>query len=175
MSRDKGVPVITFIGFHDSGKTTLVCRVVEQLTARGIRLAVIKSSKDCGICFDTPETDTAKHRAAGAQSVLFVAPDQIVLQGPNRALSLVELARRYFPEVDLVIGEGFKEEEGVQKIEVVRDRTKRLRGRVPGVVAVATDLDLCGENVFDLNDARGIADFLVKTVLQNRVPAPAAG
>lgn len=164
------VPVVTFIGFHDSGKTTLVCRVVDHLNKKGYRVAVIKSSKDLGISFDTADTDTAKHRAAGAESVLFVAPDQVVLQGPNRSFSLTELARRYFSDVDIVIGEGFKQEEDVEKIEVLRDHAKLLRGRVSNVVAVATDLDMSGTDIFLLDDSRGIADFIIKTFLQNKVP-----
>ena len=159
------VPVVTFIGFHDSGKTTLASRVVGYLNEKGYRVAVIKSSKDLGISFDTPDTDTAKHRAAGAESVLFVAPDQIVLQGPNPSLPLIELARRYFADVDIVIGEGFKQEEGVKKIEVLRDRTKLLRDRVSNVVAVATDLDMSGEDIFSLDDSRGIADFIIKEII----------
>ncbi len=100
--------VVTFIGWHDSGKTTLVKQVVAELKKLGYRVAVIKSSNDSGIQFDTPGTDTFMHKEAGAESVMLVAPDQMVLQTKNSGLSLRTLAHRYFPEVDIVIGEGFK-------------------------------------------------------------------
>lgn len=159
-------PIVTFIGWHDSGKTTLASQVVRHLKTKGYRVAVIKSSKESGIDFDSPGTDTAKHRMAGADSVMFVAPDRMVLQAGNENLPLVALSYRYFPDVDIVIGEGFKDARRVPKIEVLRDREKMLRNRVSGVIAVATDLaDVSGDNVFSLDDSPGIALFIEKRFL----------
>jgi molybdopterin-guanine dinucleotide biosynthesis protein B len=161
--------IITFIGWHDSGKTTLATQVVAELTLLGYRVAVIKSTSDEGIEFDTPGTDTYKHKAAGADSVMLVAPDQMVLQSRNRDLSLRTLAHRYFPEVDLVIGEGFKTAKRIPKIEVFRNIDQKLREEVHGVVAVATDLDgVTGEYVFRLNAARDIALFIEKRYLRHK-------
>jgi molybdopterin-guanine dinucleotide biosynthesis protein B len=78
--------IVTFIGWHDSGKTTLATQVVNELKKLGYRVAVIKSSSDEGVAFDTPDTDTAKHKLAGADSVMFVGPDQMVLQSGNKGL-----------------------------------------------------------------------------------------
>jgi molybdopterin-guanine dinucleotide biosynthesis adapter protein len=161
--------IITFIGWHDSGKTTLATQVVAELTLLGYRVAVIKSTSDEGIQFDTPGTDTYKHKAAGADSVMLVAPDQMVLQARNRDLSLRTLAHRYFPEVDLVIGEGFKTAKRIPKIEVFRDIDQKLREEVHGVVAVATDLEgVTGDYVFHLNAARDIALFIEKRYLRHK-------
>lgn len=160
------VAIITFIGWHDSGKTTLATQVVSELTHRGYRVAVIKSTSDRNIHFDTPGTDTSKHKAAGAEAVLLVAPDQMVLQENRTERSLISLASRYFPEVDVVIGEGFKTENGIPKIEVFRNVSKPLRGHVEGVVAVATDIEgVTGENVFRLDEAHDIATFIEKHYL----------
>jgi len=159
-------PIVTFIGWHDSGKTTLATQVVSHLKAMGYRVAVIKSSKEAGVDFDSPGTDTAKHRMAGADSVMFVGPDRMVLQAGNENLPLVALSYRYFPDVDIVIGEGFKDAPRVPKIEVLRDRERMLRNRVSGVIAVATDLEeISGENIFALDDSRAIAQFIEKKFL----------
>ncbi len=161
------VALITFIGWHDSGKTTLATRVVGELVALGYRIAVIKSTSDAGIAFDTPGTDTFKHKAAGAESVMLVAPDQMVLQTKNRGLSLCALAHRYFPDVDLVVGEGFKTEEGIAKIEVRRNLERSLSSQVDGVVAVATDLEgVSGDYVFCLDAPREIALFIEQHYLK---------
>ncbi len=160
------LPIITFIGWHNSGKTTLATRVVTHLTKAGFRVAVIKSSKERGIVFDRPGSDTAKHRQAGANSVLFVAPDQMVLMGENSHLSLVELADRYSPDVDIVIGEGFKNAANVAKIEVLRNSEQMLRSQVAGVIAVATDLDIQGENIFKLDQSAAIASFVEERFLK---------
>ncbi len=161
--------IVTFIGWHDSGKTTLAAMVVAELKKLGYLVAVIKSSNDSGIRFDTPGTDTYKHRQAGADSVLLVAPDQMVLQTGNSGLSIRALAYRYFPDVDIVIGEGFKTAKKTAKIEVCRDIDQHLREEVQGVIAVATNLEtVVGDNVFRLDEAREIAVFIEKRFLLQR-------
>ena len=157
--------IVTFIGWHDSGKTTLATQVVKHLKDDGYRVAVIKSSKETGLAFDKPGTDTDKHRQAGADSILFVAPDQMVLMTRNNNLSLTTLAHRYFPEVDIVIGEGFKKAVNVAKIEVIRNAGELLRSQVTGVIAVATDQNIAGDYIFRLDESRAIASFIEKRFL----------
>jgi molybdopterin-guanine dinucleotide biosynthesis protein B len=161
--------IVSFIGWHDSGKTTLASKVVTALKQLGYRVAVIKSSNDSGIAFDTPGTDTYKHKEAGADSVMLVAPDQMVLQTMNSNLSLRTLAHRYFPDVDIVIAEGFKRARKIPKIEVFRNEDQRLRDEVHGVIAVATDLEGVVEDyVFKLYEASEIALFIEKRFLTNK-------
>jgi molybdopterin-guanine dinucleotide biosynthesis adapter protein len=162
-------PIVTFIGWHDSGKTTLASQVVHHLKQLGYQVAVIKSTKEIGIAFDTPGTDTHTHRSAGADSVMLVAPDQMVIMTDNRNESLTSLAHRHFPEVDIVIGEGFKKARRVSKIEVFRnsDTKELLRGTVTGVIAVASDEQISGDHIFRLDEAAGIASFIEKRFLQD--------
>ena len=161
--------IVTFIGWHDSGKTTLVKQVVSELKKLGYRVAVIKSSNDTGIQFDTPGTDTFMHKEAGADSVMLVAPDQMVLQTKNNGLSLRTLAHRYFPDVDIVIGEGFKTAKKIAKIEVFRNSDQKLRDEVHGVIAVATNIEgVVGNYVFRLDEAPEIALFLEKRFLTRK-------
>ena len=158
-------PVVSFIGWHDSGKTTLATGVVRHLKRMGYRVAVIKSSSEKNIVFDTAGTDTHKHKQAGADAVMLVAPDQMVLQAAGRKNSLTILAHRYFPDVDIVIAEGFKRARQVAKIEVVRNPEQQLRKEVQGVIAVASDLEITADYVFRLNEAEEIALFLEKRYL----------
>ncbi len=161
--------IVTFIGWHDSGKTTLVSQVVSELKKLGYKVAVIKSSNDAGIQFDTPGTDTFKHKEAGADSVMLVAPDQMVLQTKNSGLSLRTLGHRYYPDVDIVIGEGFKTARKIPKIEVFRNSDQKLRDEVHGVIAVATDVEgVAGDYVFRLDEAREIALFIEKRYLTRK-------
>ncbi|OKY74101.1 MAG: molybdopterin-guanine dinucleotide biosynthesis protein B [Desulfobulbaceae bacterium DB1] len=159
--------IVTFIGWHDSGKTTLATQVISHLKEAGYRVAVIKSSKETGVSFDAPGTDTGKHRQAGADSVLFVAPDQMVLMTANSNLALTTLAHRYFADADIVIGEGFKQADRVAKIEVARNHDQLLRDTVTGVIAVVTDQDIAGDSVFRPHQSREIAAFIEKRFLRN--------
>jgi molybdopterin-guanine dinucleotide biosynthesis protein B len=161
--------IVSFIGWHDSGKTTLASKVVTELKKLGYRVAVIKSSNDSGIVFDTPGTDTYKHKEAGADAVMLVAPDQMVLQTHNYDLSLRTLAHRYFPDVDIVVAEGFKRARKIPKIEVFRNEDQKLRQEVHGVIAVATDIEGIAEDyVFKLDEAYEIALFIEKRFLTSK-------
>jgi molybdopterin-guanine dinucleotide biosynthesis protein B len=104
--------------------------------------------------------------------VLFVGPDQMVLQTSASDHSLITLAHRYCSDVDIVIGEGFKHARKVSKIEVLRNKEQELRHEVHGVIAVATDLDISGDYVFRLNEAREIALFIEKRFLLDKGKGP---
>lgn len=158
-------PIVSFIGWHNSGKTTVATAVVSYLTKQGYAVGVIKSSSTSGIEFDNPDTDTYKHKVAGAESVMFVGPDQMVLQARRSDLSLQTLAHRYFPHVDIVIAEGFKYARQIPKIEVVRDEEKRLKNEVSGIIAVVTDCNIAGDYVFRADEKTEVGMFIEKRFL----------
>ena len=155
-------PILSFIGWHNSGKTTLARKVVAELVRRGFRVGVVKSTKEQGLVFNSLDTDSGKYSATGA-AVLLAAPDQIFLQQPMEKRSLKELANSYFSTMDIVVGEGFKDEPEIYKIEVFRGG-ERLAGTVDGVVMVATDKEVDDERVVSLDAFEEIADFLESMV-----------
>ncbi|MGB5684229.1 MAG: molybdopterin-guanine dinucleotide biosynthesis protein B [Candidatus Electrothrix sp.] len=167
-------PIITFIGWHDSGKTTLAAQVVRLLKERGYFVAVIKSTKEIGLLPNQEGTDTGAYSKAGADAVTLVAPDQLVMTLSHPEKNLAALARRFFSDMDLVIGEGFKGADKVAKIEVFRGRQgTRLSEQVSGVIAQATDQDInqdnqeiSGPSVFSLNQPEKIAAFLEKEYIR---------
>ncbi|RUM37219.1 MAG: molybdopterin-guanine dinucleotide biosynthesis protein B, partial [Desulfobulbus sp.] len=158
-------PIITFIGWHDCGKTTLASSVVNHLKRKGYTVAVIKSTKDTGLVLDQEGTDTFSYRQAGADAVTLIAPDQMVMMTHNPDKQLTTLAHRYFADVDLVVGEGFKDERKIAKIEVTRGETELLRDRVTGVIAIATDRDISGDYIFRLDESQELAEFIEKRFL----------
>ena len=153
--------VLCFIGWHNSGKTTLVSRVVGLLKARGLRVVVIKSTKERGLVAEPPQADTAIHRRAGADAVALFAPDQFLLRTAPPAKDLLTLADRYFSAMDIVLAEGFKQAEGVDKIEVRRDAAApRLSEQVAGVVATVTELPGTEGLVFGPDDIAALVDWI---------------
>lgn len=166
-------PSVTFIGWHNSGKTTLICKVVKHLKKRGFKVGVIKSSKEKGIRFDAAGTDTERLVRAGAGSVAFVSPDQAVVLGKNEGLTLPAMAHRFFPVMDLVIGEGFKNAEDVDKIEVVGGKSSTdLREMVSGVIAVAAREPVPGFRSFHPDEAEEIAAFLEARYISKELRLP---
>ena len=163
------VPVVSFIGWHNTGKTTLVKEVVHHLKESGLRVAVIKSTKHTGIEFDQEGTDTDMYRKAGADSVTLMAPDQMIIMSSKPDNTLVGIVHRYFLDYDIVIGEGFKHERHIAKIEVVaNDDSDLLRSQVTGVKAVVTDRSISGDYVFRPDESKEVAEFIIKKFVENR-------
>lgn len=162
-------PVVSFVGWHNSGKTTLTRQVVTHLKAMGYRVGVIKSTKETGIKVDQPGTDTALYRATGADAVALLAPDQLIIQRRPPHLELIQLVPLIFADMDIVIAEGFKQAAQVAKVEVRRDaEAPWIHQQVTGVVAVASDLPLdksCGLHCFGLEQSQELADFIVHCFL----------
>ena len=167
-------PVISFVGWHNSGKTTLSRQVVAHLKAMGYRVGVIKSTKETGIVVDQPGTDTALYKATGADAVALLAPDQLIIQRRPPALELVSLVPLLFADMDIVIAEGFKQAAQVAKIEVRRDaEAPWIHQQVAGVIAMASDLPLGhghGLHCFGLAQSRELADFIVHRFLTRHPP-----
>jgi molybdopterin-guanine dinucleotide biosynthesis protein B len=162
-------PVISFIGWHNSGKTTLASQVVALLKDRGYSVAVIKSTKENGIEIDQPQTDTATYWRVGPDSVTLLAPDQLIIRSKPPVGDLMALANRYFFDMDIVIAEGFKRAAYVPKIEVRRGADgPLLRDEVDGVVAIATDQPLADSICFRLDQIREITDFVEARLLTVR-------
>lgn len=152
-------------GWKNSGKTGLVERLVTEFVSRGLRVSTIKHAHHT-TDIDTPGRDSYRHREAGA--------GQTILSTPNRWALMTELRGAPEPELselvskldpcDLVLIEGFKRA-GHPKIECHRAETGRdlLANDEPTIRAVASDTltGTVGDRpVFDLNDARAIADFI---------------
>ena len=102
--RDKAIAIV---GPSNSGKTELICRLLEWFTAQGLRAAVLKHSHKQHLGDDGK--DTWRYRQAGGRLVALAAPGllQITRSGPEEPplpMILAELA----PEVDLILVEGYK-------------------------------------------------------------------
>jgi molybdopterin-guanine dinucleotide biosynthesis adapter protein len=159
--------LVTFIGWHSCGKTTLASQVVRLLKERGYTVAVVKSTKERGLLPDQEGTDTAVHRQAGADAVALIGPDRLIITAEKQDKDLAAIASRYFADMDLVIGEGFKNAKDVPKIEVHRGGPL-LREQVQGVIAVASDQVLSQKHIFALHEAGRLTDFIEQHVLAQR-------
>ena len=154
------------VGWHNSGKTTLLVALVQELASRGHRVSTIKHAHHA-FDVDTPGKDSWRHRDAGATEVMVGSEKRWALMHELRDAaepSLTELLAHMTP-VDLVIVEGFKNEDH-DKIEVYRESLDEplLANIVPNVVAVVSDKEVRnlppGVSHLDLNDTSAVADYI---------------
>ncbi len=156
------IPIVTFVGWHNSGKTTFIRKVIKEIMNRGYRVAVFKSSKHESVQFDRPGKDSYNYRADGADPVLFLSPDQLALFSANSGRSIPKLAFHHCPDADIVICEGFKHASGIPKIEIRRDTLsgELMETNLKGIVAVVTDKESNAPNHFGYDEHAGVADFI---------------
>ncbi len=160
-------PVFGVTGWKNSGKTTLVSRLVAEITARGFCVSTVKHAHH-NFDIDQKGRDSYAHREAGAQEVALVSGRRWALMHELRGdeePSLEEVLAKLSP-CDLVIVEGYKRETH-PKIEARRVGSKSdspLAPDDPSIVAIACDTSLVGEAlpVFHNDDISGMADFALK-------------
>jgi len=153
-------PIISIVGKSNSGKTTLIEKLVPELKRRGHRIGVIKHAHH-GFTMDHKGKDSWRHKEAGADTVIVAAPDGLAVMKTSGCDSLDKLTP-FLTDVDLVITEGFKTGR-YPKIEIVRAaRTRQPLCRDDEtLVALVTDTDLdLGVARFNLEDIPALADLI---------------
>jgi molybdopterin-guanine dinucleotide biosynthesis protein B len=162
-------PVFGVTGWKNSGKTTLLTRLVTEFTRRGLAVATVKHAHHA-FDIDHAGTDSFRHREAGAREVMIVSGARWALMHELREESEppLEAALRHVSPCDLILIEGYKRA-GHPKVEVRRraaSQEQRLAGDDASILAVAADFptDPAGRPLFGLDDARGIADFIAATL-----------
>jgi molybdopterin-guanine dinucleotide biosynthesis protein B len=157
--------VFGFAGWSGSGKTTLIEQLVPRLTARGLRVSLVKHAHHA-FDVDEPGKDSWRHRAAGCIEVLVSSSVRWALMHELRGepeQGLPQNLARLSP-CDLVLVEGYKRA-AIPKLEIWRASVgkPRLYPDDPSIVAIATDApgSVASElPVFGLGDHDGIATFV---------------
>ena len=116
MKESSNVPkIIGFYGYSNSGKTSLIFKLIKALKKAGVSTAVIKRTNK-GISSESAEKDTSGFRAAGAKMTSFSSTTETNFVLPaSMPLYQVIAKIRAFMEVDIIIVEGAREPE-IQKV-----------------------------------------------------------
>ena len=158
-------PVFGVIGWKNSGKTTLMEKLVEEFTARGYSVSAIKHAHH-SFDIDHPGRDSDKFREAGARQVALVSPKRWALMHELRDEEKPDFDEilSHIGPCDLVLVEGYKGGPH-PKIEARSTRSftqEPLSGDDPQIVAIASEgeTDTGALPGYDVNDIAGIADFI---------------
>jgi molybdopterin-guanine dinucleotide biosynthesis protein B len=152
------VPVISIVGKSESGKTTLIEKLIPELKKRGYRVATLKHAQEIEL---VEGKDDSRHLAAGAELAAVVSEHETFFRKPSSKKSALEDALRLIGnDYDLVLCEGFKNSSN-PKIEVHRTGNGLPLEDLTSVVAIVTDEPL-GTKVrqFSSNDIMGLADLI---------------
>ncbi|MFH2093893.1 MAG: molybdopterin-guanine dinucleotide biosynthesis protein B [Pseudomonadota bacterium] len=163
--------IVAIVGKSNSGKTTLLERLVACLTRKGYRIGTVKHTH-CGFDMDRKGKDSWRHRQAGASATLAVTDDQVVVFKDDTR-SPVQKIQDYLLDMDLVLAEGFKTQ-NFAKIEIFRKDSSHAMplfmdtsmNVLQNLVAFVTDSEYRPDvPVYGLDDIEAIADFIETRVL----------
>lgn len=164
-------PIITIVGKSESGKTTLIERLIPELKKRGYKIGTTKHAFH-GFDMDKKGKDSWRHKQAGADMVIVASPGKIAMV-KNEDCETLDCLEKYFHDMDLVIAEGYKQEDK-PRIEVFRS-TQHKMPLCPdheNLVAFVTDKEMdLKVPIFGLEEIERLAVFIEKKYLSKVLPA----
>ena len=152
--------IISIVGKSGSGKTTLLEKLIAELKKRGYKIGTIKHASE-GFDIDKEGKDSWRHRQAGADTVVVASTGQIAMVKNDSHETLDDL-EKYFPDMDIIITEGFKRE-NKPKIEVFRTEKHRkpLCHDDTNLIAFVTNTKQnLSVPIFGLEEIKKLADFI---------------
>ena len=163
------ISIVSIVGKSNSGKTTLLEKLISDLAGRGYRVATIKHNKH-GFDIDHEGKDSYRHKKAGAYLTVVSSPHQLALvQDVDHDHSFEEIRGKFIKDADIILTEGFKVND-YRKIEVFRAELKRdlISKKEDGLIAVASDTPLdIDVPCLNLNNPKEVADFIVEKFLRS--------
>ena len=157
------IPILCFVGRSNSGKTTLIERLIPELVKAGYKVATVKHAGH-GFDLDTEGKDSWRHKRAGASTVMVLSKGSLAMFADvNDDIKVSELRDRFLDQsLDLIIAEGWKSE-GFPKIVVVRDQLGEVPVSHDGLLAVLSNRKIDVKvPLIDPDDIPALAALIVR-------------
>ncbi len=167
-------PILCFVGRSNSGKTTLIERLIPVLVRDGYRIVTIKHAGH-GFDLDTEGKDSWRLKQAGAKTVIVTSKGSLAMfTDVDEEIRVEELRQRYVRDgTDLIVAEGWKSE-GYPKVVVVRDHVGEVEVSPEGLLALVSNKPLDrvpgGVPVLHPDDIAGLAAIIGKRFPLRRGP-----
>lgn len=169
------LPIVTFVGKKNSGKTTFLTKVVAELTRRGIRVATVKHHAHPSPV-DGENTDSARFGQAGARVTMVSSSSQLsIVHAMEEEATMERIAQEACAaHCDVLIAEGFKRL-SYQKIELSRvERSDASICEPCEVEAFVTNNPALAEKfstavpVFGLDDIEEFCNYFVRHSIEGQ-------
>lgn len=153
--------VLSIIGESDSGKTTLILRLLPELKNRGYRVAVAKHCPR-GFDLDIEGKDSWRFARAGGEGIyLSSAKREAILRPRDGLFSIQEKLQSHFSDFDIVLMEGYNEEPGIKKMQILRRDIGKNPLTSNEIIAYISDMPLStSKPTYKPDDILGIVTFI---------------
>jgi len=164
-------PILCFVGRSNSGKTTVIERLIPELTRVGYRIATVKHAGH-GFELDTEGKDSWRHKQAGASAVVVLSKGSMAMFADvSEEIKVEEIRDRFLDsEIDLIIAEGWKSED-YPKIAVVREHLGEVTVSTEGLLAIVSMKPIQSSvPCFNRDDIQNLAELIVRHYPKRHAP-----
>lgn len=154
------IPVVSFIGYSNTGKTTLIEKIISILNEQGIRMAYIKHTHH-QINFPSENKDSQRMTKAGAMVSAVISPDNTLIV-ENRVPDIDRLLQGIH-DMDIILIEGYKQKD-FPKIMVAENNDYPVPPEQ--CLAVVSDRKIEGNCWFSRDDAQAISQFIIDFIMR---------
>jgi formylmethanofuran dehydrogenase subunit E len=164
--------VVLVVGYKKVGKTTLIEKLIPELSARGYRVGTVKHHhSDTPVDLDRAGTDSWRHRNAGAKRIALVTPKNFTILCDTKNSVFLDQILEYFEGIDIVIAEGFHQE-AKPKIEIRSGDHDRAPGPSDETLLAVVEQTPSIEAVPSFRPCRiePLADLIVREILNRGEP-----
>lgn len=167
-------PAVSFVGRQNSGKTTLMERVIRALSSDGVKVASIKHHGHPNFSIDVPGKDSWRHREAGAHATAVLSERRFALMRDLDTEMTCFDALKLMPGHDIVVVEGFRGV-GLPTIELFRAANPKDQAALPRMLARLQNAAVPdGEAAAKTKDEDKAAETMRARALQRDADAPPA-
>ena len=156
------VTIISIVGKQNAGKTTLIKGLIPKLKEQGYRVGTLKYNIR-KFDIDHEGKDTYKYSNSGADSVAISSQNEfVVMKKTANPLSLHEIIEAYLNDVNVVLVEGYREDDypRIRLIDPQDTETVKTDSQ--------NELLLIKENLenrcFSIEDVNKALDFIEKSL-----------
>jgi len=154
--------VLSIVGISDSGKTTLILKLVPELRKKGYKVAVAKHCPR-GFDLDVEGKDSYRFSEAGSDGTFLSSPEGIAFMRPkDESFDLRKDLEKLFAGFDIVLMEGYNDETGMKKIQIIRKGVGGSPLLSDDLIAYISDMQLdTNKPIYDPNDIPGIVNHVI--------------
>jgi len=158
--------IIGIVGRSGAGKTTLILKLIPELARRGYKVGTVKNCPH-GFDIDREGKDSYKFWKEGSKGVLLASPERVAFvrnRKEEKSSDIVRMINLLFGDFDIVLVEGFAEEQRIKRIEVIRGKIgEQITSSSNRLIAVVSDKEIkTSKPIFKPDEIPELVNFLEK-------------